>query len=305
MRNVYMVDGPQMPQMIVLIGMSQQYWQIGYWIPFQSLIEFFVRHFGTDCQNVWKCPSNACIVWFCWADQTTRLNMTSSFLTFLYEVSEVVYPPGIERTEGGAWNYSHEDAIDWDHLQEDLKHYTGDLEIEKHREIEEMDRALEVTSINREEGMLKIGKLKSENDRTEMECMLQFWESALQPEVNMQPKGASKSCGSCDALSEACCEWIATRQSHLSYGGLVGEIPPVNHSDLPIYHEIDPGSPPRHFFSASSSIWTAQLGRPRAPNGNEWNSGWTMKTSWNKGPLITIGQTPVLHRSVTNTTPSN
>lgn len=100
--------------------------------------------------------------------------MTSSFLTFLYEVSEVVYPPGIERTEGGAWNYSHEDAIDWDHLQEDLKHYTGDLEIEKHREIEEMDRALEVTSINREEGMLKIGKLKSENDRTEMECMLQF-----------------------------------------------------------------------------------------------------------------------------------
>jgi len=30
MRNVYMVDGPQMPQMIVLIGMSQQYWQIGY-----------------------------------------------------------------------------------------------------------------------------------------------------------------------------------------------------------------------------------------------------------------------------------
>ena len=156
--------------------------------------------------------------------EQTRLNMTSaSFLTFLYEVSEVVYPPGIERTEGGAWNYSHEDAIDWDHLQKDLKHYTGDLEIEKHREIEEMDRALEVTSINREEGMLKIGKLKSENDRTEMECMSQFWESALQPEVNMQPKGASKSCGSCDALSEACCEWIATRQSHLSYGGLVGE----------------------------------------------------------------------------------
>lgn len=266
MRNVYMVDGPQM---MVLIGMSQQYWQIGYWIPFQSLIEWAQKQmsFSDDLlvhivrmfEHVHQTPASFNFV------EQTQYDISFVSHIFVWSLrsrgpwySVVLCPPGIGRTEGGAWNYSHEDAIDWDQLQEDLKHYTGDLETEKHREIEEMEGFFK--------WLLSIGKRVCKTLENSNQKMIgqkwnachnsdnlcnQKWTWNFPFDKSVPQKALQK------VVGKACCEWIA-RQSHL-YGGLVGESS---------NHEIDPGSPP---------------GRHRAP-GKEF---FRLKFS---GPLRTIEQ---------------